>query len=1075
MWSSSPYGKVFGFLNRDSLVEVRHFWLSYAETREYDYEKIALFEAKARKRIDAINKELLDTNVGNVRGYRSAGSHSFSASMSMVDAMKLYWKTGVTTGNARDVAALGGKGRLNPTMVISSEPNGEFEMHEESDPLHGFHLAEVFDSDMTGNQRQERLASVAKAQFRTWCHSFAKYVHQSAVTILVHCGEAINFCYGLQDVQSAKNGLPKWTHLYTRPWSAKPLAIVKPKDGSSLDTFDVIDTSNLIDRVGLLKILPAAVPLLSHTPFSTLLTECQILAAEEPSDTLDALLFADATASSLIFGIAPVPHLTGFTTDSVGIEAYYNKKAPVEVDRQQYLRMRIPWKWTISGDTQLLKAVDGDFQSLLGPIAMDSNELAQWLFNLYLNMFNYEALVFGDSKKSSSGLKGRRLAGDLRCYSRTDFVVLIRFVKERVETDWDACISSLLKMMRDEFNLMSSQDTYPEFRTRLHLFGVRRIENVEKDPRFQGSPGGLIRKAEQETGVLQQSPCPPLVFVMLLIPRGCLKPFTDVSPESATTPRLYLSVGSKGLSEHHFFGIDCFFGISVHVLETGSCCDVEQDVKGWHGTSNLIVSCLVPTWMLLVGPRSNINVSLNVYPSPTSVTRYGDKLDADMTVFRCGLDDDHLSILEDLPSTLNCWPRPFHFMESPSPAPQNSAVPSLALNSDGTVKYITIKVEWPIHTVESKMLREGAKVAVSQISPCVLQFKVGKLSRRLAYPYPVNGNASVTKVSREQSFIQVTAPASSARIPGGFEINPFPVVQGRQPVPWNIPRVVLSQQPCVMAPLKFDCLHHLSVAMSEDDIRYDTLPGMKGAFSKVKQNIVALFSSIAGKHPNSMGISYKAFGFWKDKVADTLIFTHAIHHERDTGSICLEAFVVPLNVSRVKLIARLLRNHDDVGWLSIGEGEMTLWKQLLPACVERCRATWDHKSSCQYLVKGRIPLSTAQGKIPICGCGEGLDVENFPAHLSGLAMFATRIAIPLLSAVPYVEPMPPLSTVEGVDLKSPGATKPPENTNSNVARCGHCEEPKKSLQLCARCQKVRYCSKECQKSAWKEHKKDCGK
>ena len=124
--------------------------------------------------------------------------------------------------------------------------------------------------------------------------------------------------------------------------------------------FDVIHTAQLSDRVGLLNVLPATIPLLRQQPFSTLFTECKILAAEDPVDTLDALLFADATTFTLLLGLAPVAHLTGFGIDSVGIEAYYNKYTQKGRKGTRELRMLIPWKWPVSGDTHTLEANGGN-------------------------------------------------------------------------------------------------------------------------------------------------------------------------------------------------------------------------------------------------------------------------------------------------------------------------------------------------------------------------------------------------------------------------------------------------------------------------------------------------------------------------------------------------------------------------------------------------------------------------------------------------------------------------------------------------------------------------------------------
>ena len=567
----------------------------------------------------------------------------------------------------------------------------------------------------------------------------------------------------------------------------------------------------------------------------------------------------------------------------------------------------------------------------------------------------------------------------------------------------------------------------------------------------------------------------------LVVPRSCLEPFTDVSPEMISTPRVYLSVGSNGLFEQHFFGIDCFFGNLKAVHGMVSRCGVEEDRKGWQGCGDLVVTCLCPSWLLLTGPRSNIHVSLKVYKSQTSISRYGAKFGGEMVVFGCGLANKRLWVLDDIPGVLQGRPC---LTEIPKLLPlgtQDADIPAVALTNDGTVKHITIKKQFPTQAVESKMLKEGAKLAISQISPCVLQLKIGKVSLKLVYPYPVNGDKSVTQVSRERAFVQVAAPPASARGPGGFKQNPFPVIlRGRQPVSWNLPRLVIDQQPQVANPLTFNGVIHASLSSSEDDARYNTLGGAKGAFAAVKQNIIALLTGLTGQHPDSLGDSCTTFGFKQGEMLDMVIFTHAIHHDRDAGSIFLESFVVPINLSRMKLMARHLRQVKDIRWLGIGNLELRLWKQLLPACVERCRETWEHKSTCAYIIKGRIPLSTTLCEPSICTCGEGQDITNFPQNLSGLANFATRIAIPLLSAVPYVDPMPPRPVTKlpnnlasynpitrcGVQLATP---KP------GASRCAHCDEVKGNLQLCSGCHKVRYCSKECQKAAWKEHKQNCDK
>ena len=51
-------------------------------------------------------------------------------------------------------------------------------------------------------------------------------------------------------------------------------------------------------------------------------------------------------------------------------------------------------------------------------------------------------------------------------------------------------------------------------------------------------------------------------------------------------------------------------------------------------------------------------------------------------------------------------------------------------------------------------------------------------------------------------------------------------------------------------------------------------------------------------------------------------------------------------------------------------------------------------------------------------------------------------------------------------LELPGST-------SSVSCCFKCEKPARDLKVCSRCRRARYCSVECQRSDWKQHKSIC--
>lgn len=45
--------------------------------------------------------------------------------------------------------------------------------------------------------------------------------------------------------------------------------------------------------------------------------------------------------------------------------------------------------------------------------------------------------------------------------------------------------------------------------------------------------------------------------------------------------------------------------------------------------------------------------------------------------------------------------------------------------------------------------------------------------------------------------------------------------------------------------------------------------------------------------------------------------------------------------------------------------------------------------------------------------------------------------------------------------------------SKSTAACNTCLKTETKLLSCSRCKRTSYCSKECQKQDWKEHKKDC--
>lgn len=137
---------------------------------------------------------------------------------------------------------------------------------------------------------------------------------------------------------------------------------------------------------------------------------------------------------------------------------------------------------------------------------------------------------------------------------------------------------------------------------------------------------------------------------------------------------------------------------------------------------------------------------------------------------------------------------------------------------------------------------------------------------------------------------------------------------------------------------------------------------------------------------------------------------------------------------------------------------MALWNELLPFAVERARQTYSHTDDCIYTKAGG-PSDM------LCSCGKGKDLPSTFVESMKPASKLGKKAVVHDSV--YRAALSPL-------LASPAKFSAPELTRKHAAvtACGKCGKGGKNKQ-CARCHKVAYCSRECQRLHWKVHKSSC--
>lgn len=1083
-WTDSRYAKYITFLSQITLRELRKFWQQYTATGKLSAEERSAFDQGMRNSIDRASKTSIGSDHVPTNGIRCAGAHYENACEAVRLSLQGYSSTGVICGNQADIRKLGenGKGRANPTFAFSSAPTKRYAVHYGINPVDSFHLAEVFDQGYRGDPAHEKMGFVAKAQFRTWCDAFVTTVKESRIKVILHYGDAISLCYKLQGQNFDRAGLSGFVPIFNAYWSAEALLLDGPAHMPENLRFEIIDTSNITDLVGILNVLPATVPLLSRKRFSVLYTETLLLQSGSSSNELEFNLCSDISTMSVLIGVSPTDHLLGHRTDSNMVET------ALQLLSQRYNRLRTSWRAPASGESE--DCEDGDAGSLeFQSLWVDVEELNDFLAHLYAKMFAGD-----DLDALSTALKKIQLtasdlqtdpsvpSGNVNPYTASTFVAIICLISQTIDTDWRPCLDHTIRKLRVLENSSAVRGSVQETILYLHLSGMLEANQIMASiPRWAGNHSVLFPSSYSMATFDPLSS--PVCRLAIAVPNDELQDFM---------PKLDYRLGNDPLhvSIHHvasgredvYTSVNCFFGFLKAVGEADVHYAIEEDPLGWYGSSDLIVTCPVLSSSVLQGSIVEMSAAVTINP-------LGTYDGPDKTIYRCGLvNTEQVRFLR---------------------APSNDGE-SLIARLKGTQRrepHISARLIGPkvLHlktcdmipkgSEQSKALSEKAGVVITQSSPCTMTVQIGNtVPRTLSFPYLINGSAAKTRIARASSWIEVSVPVSPTGVSAGYNISPSPAVQNGSIVSsWIIPRVNILQQPVVRLEGDLEWLeYHLSFPLSEEESSIlqshprgsPTRP--KNGLLDFKQTYNLVATSFAGINLLTLSKKYKAFFFHLNGKCEICVYINALRHDRNTASVFLDAWLLPTAHLRSP-VAR-----SEFLPVGISAEEAATWKQLMPSLVERCRHGWSHTPRCEYKATGRIPLSMAPGTLPICSCGHGKALDGYPKNnkrLKDLAKQATRIAIlpifpgPFSSRTVDAEVLEAIAMAEGKESEALPASRTeipthrPHKATKAIAvrKCHQCGAQKEGLMVCARCEAAWYCGKECQKAAWKEHKKKCKK
>lgn len=1059
-WDEGQYGKILRFSDSTTLAMIRSVWLSYlGEDSEGQRKKnsSSVLSGRLQRAIEMRDKIICGKSP--YAGVLQFAPMEWEAFKDLHKLTGRFWETKPSNMQA------------NPSLVLAQMDSAN--IHYTTEILLSFHLSVVYaplaegpsQETRTPEETHARIVGTAKSQFTSWCRSFRLAVEADRVTVRFCVSDALVFCYTLQHLAISNDKCANWPR---HSHCAEPLALNHP-DYTVTKTaprcFDVIDTSNISDRLGLLNVLVATTPLLRRGKCSTLYTELFVKHNGAFEELLDSLMGGNATTMVILLGLFPVGYWTNTTTISDGFEQLLKG----QISGQAFIRQA--WKLNPLQDRRVTKKIQ-----------YDEIGLAKVLFMCYQKLFKHEDM---------GSLLGQVVAGQvpvadyhsLPKYHRGNFAAMLKFIRGRVEVrDWRTVVIQLIHEINADTELVVSQNYLQEFYLYLHMYRVHSTEAFR--------PGLIKHTLQRYNDFRDWKSIPNIVSVTLRVPRSKLHAFTNSEAVmNNVTPLVDGFVGPGAASWQNLFAaVNMCFGVAKTVhgrINDDYKVTIDYDPKGWNGKSDLFISFWVPTWTLAEdGATTRIGACLQ---STLGASFYAKSLGFDLKLHECRLGDNDVFITKERPNRGR--QQIIHSSVShesfANPEGEKSLV-SLKANLNGKCGCVTDFVARVDITERIESIPETVTVELEQVSPCFVLAVIEDMEYDLELPAPVMSPKKVQQTwSNTSRWVGITLPTTDEPHIQFPEFM-FPVyADDGKPVVSNIPYIVVDKLP-VLGRERIGKLQWLNSHVSqmfsarERNIREEELPS--NARVDFKGSLFTMYMSFAGiqeaQLSHAFGIdSGQPFGI------DTLIFVSSARLDVSNRTVVLDAAVIPLAPKVIEELTPMFGYlKDNLLRMQVGKAEKGIWEEAIPAFVERCRE-WEHLPGCEYEKGCQSPDITDEGLTLLCSCGRGILPPDFiqdVPHWDVAAKYAVRAAISPTFPVPLVEKLYPKNNnivrTNAGNISRPSATTSGPKAPKVDTKCRNCGKGSENLRDCPGCEAAKYCSRSCQRANWKNsHKKTCGK
>jgi hypothetical protein len=1069
-WHDTPYGHILRFCDLSTFSRVRALWRSYGMQDLNEKRRTAfnsLLEANIQRAKEVKAHYVGSENAYVTTGIRSAAPIGIAYAENAHISYQHYWKYGSTS---HDPQILAKTNLPNPLFAIHTI--GAPTLHYGTDPLLGFHLATAFApvkdtlsaSGVSTRTPALRVVEAAQLQFREWCHVF-RSSSQTDLVIRFFAGDAIAFEHALHHLDLSGHN---WSgNVYRDIHHLSPIELDKkeynPTNGAPL-TFNVIDTSNLIDHVGALNLLSATSPLLRSNMSSTLYTESLVKREKDHRAYIDSILCGDFATISLLLDLFPIEYWTNASSSSTADDVTFDIALRL-TDSGDRGQMRVKLTWKRSG---LLP--NANRRTTERRLRFNETDLAHILHNVYRNMFQHENIL--SLFKDIDRLKIKR--NFTLHYHRGSFVVFLRLLRNRVAVDWHDLMNRILELVENDSTITMGRNYIQELYLYLHTL------NVYSAPIFTRTKHVEVPAAG---GISGWKDLPETVCITLQVPRNMLTALTGPKPTDIGTPIGHCIVQSSlsstvGRWQNIFSGIQITFGTMSTIGKIHSndyAIQVSEDDLRWQGESPLVVSFRTPSWFLLLEPQTAI-VALGLQSTPHTCTKFVRSFGVDMNIFEATLGNEECVYISRHPPNLtgtaipHCSTKDEHISTEFSPEEFETTFSASVVQPESRITTLCGRMDFFSGRLRHS-LRSGCAVKTKQTAPCdlAITFTGENAQILLAFPVPVCGNKSKTRIARKSAYIEIEAPLY------GNVWTSFPVFSSSHV--WgetdNVHHLDMRTLPILdhnrHSQLRWLSLHVASIFSGQERrLREQSMstasalrPDARVSFKDSLFSLFMHFTGLQGRKAHVFGLDNPTGG-----GVHVLIFVSCMRLDLGSQTVVLDTAVLPLTRSLVPCIARFLSAVTERGFCHIkvdGE-ELQLWRQTLPSFAERCRV-WHHHPACDHVT--RLDQRTEDDINDVfCACSRGFLSEDFVIDVpnwADVAGLVTRAAISPIFSAPIVDP-----PFDG------SLTSEPAQGGCTACGKGEAVDGGKLLK-CSACHVTKYCSSSCQRSDWKSHKRLCRK